>query len=98
MTTISQRQLRKYSGDVLRRAAAGEVFRLRTGETVVELRRAFGDPLEALRSAGRLSSSSGDDFSDYVVPVTDGVSVDDFLAVDRTDGMDRTDAGGRAGD
>ena len=85
VTTISQRQLRNDSGDVLRRAAAGEVFRIRSGETLVELRRAVPDRLEALTAAGLLTPGSDDDFADFEIPAGNGRSVDEILAESRED-------------
>ena len=76
---ISQRQLRDDSGDVLRRAAAGEVFRVR---------RAVIDPLEALRTSGQLTGGNDDDFADFELPMPRGAgepSVEDFLDEDRAD-------------
>ena len=85
VTTISQRQLRNDSGDVLRRAAAGEVFRIRSGETRVELRRATPDRLDALTAAGLLTPSSDDDLADREIPAGNGRSVDEVLAESRGD-------------
>lgn len=87
-TTISQRQLRNDSGDVLRRAAAGEVFRIRSGTTTVELRRAATDHLEALTAAGLLSPGNDDDFADFEMPAprTEGApSLEEILDADRAD-------------
>ncbi len=66
--TISQRQLRNDSGEILRRAAAGESFRIRAGDTTVDLQRSFPSMIEQLASAGRLSTASDDDFADFPQP------------------------------
>ncbi len=66
--TISQRQLRNDSGEILRRAAAGESFRIRAGDTTVDLQRSFPSMIEQLTSAGRLSTASDDDFADSPEP------------------------------
>lgn len=69
METISQRQLRNDSGEILRRAAAGEIFRIRAGDATVDLRRSHHTVIEQLSSTGRLSSSNDDDFADFPEPV-----------------------------
>lgn len=85
MHQISQRRLRNDSGEVLRRAAAGEVFRIASGDAMVEVRRAATDPLEALRAAGLLTPGNTDDFADYQVPVSDGVTLEEHFEADRAD-------------
>lgn len=85
---ISQRQLRNDSGDVLRRAAAGEVFRIASGDQLVEVRRAVLDPLEALRASGRLTGGNDDDFADFELPEPRAAgepSIEDLLAEDRAE-------------
>ena len=76
METISQRQLRNDSGEILRRAAAGERFLIRSGEVFVELRRASPTVVEQLASSGRLSPASSDDFSDFPLPTAGREPVD----------------------
>lgn len=91
-TTISQRQLRNDSGDVLRRAAAGEVFRIRSGTTTVELRRAATDHLETLTAAGLLTPGNADDFADFEMPAPraqGAPSLEEILNADRADRADR---------
>ena len=66
--TISQRQLRNDSGAILRRAAAGESFRIRAGDTTVDLQRSFPSMIEQLASTGRISTASDDDFADFPEP------------------------------
>ncbi len=68
METISQRQLRNDSGEILRRAAAGERFRIRAGDTTVDLQRSNPSVIERLTATGRLSATSGDDFADFSEP------------------------------
>lgn len=68
MEPISQRQLRNESGAVLRRAAAGEVVRVRAGDTVVELRRASASVLGRLEAVGLLTPGQEDDFADFPSP------------------------------
>jgi len=66
--TIRRRQLRNDSGDILRRAAAGESIRIRAGDTTVDLQRSFPSMIDQLASAGRLSTDSDDDFADFPEP------------------------------
>jgi hypothetical protein len=66
--TIRRRQLRNDSGDILRRAAAGESTRIRAGDTTVDLQRSFPSMIDQLASAGRLFTDSDDDFADFPEP------------------------------
>ncbi len=68
METIRRRQLRNDSGDILRRAAAGESIRIRADDTTVDLQRSFPSMIDQLASAGRLSTASDDDFADFPEP------------------------------
>lgn len=70
METISQRQLRNDSGEILRRAAAGETFRIRAGDTTVDLQRSRSSVIDQLTATGQLSIASDDDFTDFPVPST----------------------------
>ena len=81
MEVISQRQLRNDSGEILRRAAAGEVFRIRAGDTTVELRRSAPTAVERLRAAGRLRGGGRDDFADFPEPqpLPDGQTLDELM-------------------
>ena len=68
MTTISQRQLRNDSGSILRRAAAGEPIRVRTGDVAVDLVRAELSVVERLTANGQLTVAADDDFRDFEPP------------------------------
>lgn len=68
MEVISQRQLRNASGEILRRAAAGERFRIRSGSVEVDLHVAHRTAVEHLTAAGRLSPATPDDFADFAEP------------------------------
>lgn len=85
METISQRELRNNSGEILRRAAAGETFRIRAGDTTVELRRATPDAIERLTAAGLLSPGNTDDFIDFPAPVHSAEPLADILDAIRGD-------------
>ena len=79
METISQRQLRNDSGEILRRAAAGEEFRVRAGEATVDVRRSRRGAVDRLAAAGLLSAGSGDDFGDFPPPVDAVEPLDETL-------------------
>jgi len=83
--TISQRQLRNDSGEILRRAAAGENFRIRAGDTTVDLQRSCPSVIEQLTATGRLSAPSGDNFADFPEPGVGFESLADTLDALRED-------------
>jgi len=60
--------LRNDSGEILRRAAAGETFRIRAGDTTVELQRSRSSVIEQLTATGQLSITGDDDFTDFSAP------------------------------
>jgi len=53
---------------ILRRAAAGETFRVRAGDTTVELQRSRSSVIEQLTATGQLSITGDDDFTDFPAP------------------------------
>ena len=64
------------------------MFRIASGDQLVEVRRAVLDPLEALRASGRLTGGNDDDFADFELPRPRGAdepSVEDLLDQDRAE-------------
>ena len=82
---ITQRRLRNDSGEILRGAAAGEVFRVGAGESAVEVRRAAPDLFAELTAAGLLSPGSDDDFADFPEPAVGIEPIDASVDAVRSD-------------
>lgn len=83
METISHRELRNNSADILRRVAAGESFLVTNhGETVGQLIPAATDVLDQLRAAGQVvpASRSGEflDIPSVEAPISTKEILDDI--------------------
>lgn len=84
MESVSQREMRNNSGDLLRRVADGESVLITNGGVPAAVMIPAGsDPRMGLIAAGRLRAGTGLDLSALPAPVQAARSSDDLLAEDR---------------
>lgn len=80
METISHRELRNNSADILRRVAAGESFLVTNhGETVGQLIPAATDVLDQLRAAGQVVPARRARSFEDIEPVKVDISTQELL-------------------
>ena len=84
MESVSQREMRNNSGELLRRGAGGETVLITNGGVPAAVMVPAGSSTRArLLAAGRLRAGTGLDLSALPVPVPATRSTDDLLAEDR---------------
>jgi prevent-host-death family protein len=84
MDSISQREMRNNSGEVLRRVAEGEsVMVTNNGVPAAVLVPAGSDSRSRLAASGRLRAGTGLDLSALPAPVRTSVPTEQLLAEDR---------------
>jgi prevent-host-death family protein len=84
MESISQREMRNNSGELLRRVAEGEsVLVTNNGVPAAVLVPAGTDVRRRLTASGRLRAGTGLDLGAFLPPVTASASTEQLLAEDR---------------
>jgi prevent-host-death family protein len=82
--SVSQREMRNNSGELLRRVADGESVLITNGGVPAAVMIPAGSDVRTrLLAAGRLRAGSGLDLSALPAPVQSSQTIDDLLAEDR---------------